>query len=119
MEEFDWHHNGFRKSRGTEKPLLRYQAAMDDGHEAAAVLDWRGAYLSLFDFLCRRVPRNLVVLISILISENTIVTVGDKSGNEGTMGVGVLDVFPLSPSLFSFLSDQENIRNADLQSRLA
>lgn len=104
---------------GVEHAIRRLLDALQNGHKFIWILDLKGAYPSvqraqLIEVLRKRLPRNLVNMVAVLLKADTISTVGDKSVAEGKIATGVLEGSPVSPTLFNLYIDTLGRRVVDM-----
>lgn len=97
---------GFRKFRGMETALLRYQYSVRTEHGATAVLDLKCAYPfvlrgSLLQVLRSRLRKQLTSMIALFLAPEEVKTVGDHAQTKFMLRCGVPQGSPLSPSLFN------------------
>ena len=102
---------GFQRKLGTEMAIVQTIATMMGGNTWAAVLDLKAAYDSvpqdkLIHMCDKKLPPNMVAMITHLVQPLTVKTSGDPLQTIGTITRGVTQGGPCSPVLFNIYIDE-------------
>lgn len=101
---------GFRKEVGVQHSILRIRDALRNGFRFIGILDLKDAYPSvpraqLISVISKRLPANVVNMVSILLHADIISLIGDETKAKRELSRGVPEGSPVSPTFFNLYID--------------